>query len=728
MAKITQDSVVGIPLHQTLSYSETTKDNETYSVTRGGSVTTDMVAPPVPNGNPDTEHSVATYTDNVTTGQDNATITAQGNNVGTPDNLGNFYFLLTSASVNESASETTLRTSTYTDTKHTDNGGGNFTNDSVSVSSTSNGTDSFTLLEASHEDPTTNIMMVDSYDLSGNGTSTGPTNQSTHHDNQSQGSGHTDSGHVDTTSNKNDTVSYSFRTAGSISDNGWVNTAATATESGLETFTLTLNSYDNDSTWGIHSVSAADAGTDSFVFTQTGTAANATLGLSRSGTDAFSNSPNSGSDTFSVSQSAPAENGVIYSGSQAGSNASAWSYRYLNPDLTYGTENVSGIGFQWSTSPGGGVSVPFPTNQLHGATFASPVVGAADQAVTFASETVNAANNLTNGLLNPLQKTAYSVAKASADPFQSWTGFAETVVGFGRTANQTVLAGLAKRFTADARFFAVASQNPSVTGDPVTDTLNLTGGWLDTVTGSLTVSLRSWLGVGSLVDMRSGAYQTGQVLGQLTNAALMVFGGSLTGALGWAARSLQVANIAGQTVQGVEAVQNGDILGAVQAFANVALVAAWGTPACTQSSIVAWGLRTIHGVAAGQLVESSMGKFASGDWFGGFADLADAGANLYMMACFTGGMQVMTQRGWVRGSGRRRTTRWRRAMNTSRSAKLNSSASRPCSKRGLGFGTCMFTAKKFARRQNTPSTSGAKAGPPLRIYYPATGYAVTTGG
>ncbi len=247
-------------------------------------------------------------------------------------------------------------------------------------------------------------MMVDSYDLSGNGTSTGPINQSTHHDNQSQGSGHTDSGYVNTTSNKNDTVSYSFRTAGSISDNGWVNTAATATESGLETFTLTLNSYDNDSTWGIHSVSAADAGTDSFAFTQTGTAATATLGLSRSGVDAFSNSPNSGSDTFSVSQSAPANNGQVSGGSQAGSNSSNWSYLYRNPDLTYSTESVSGIGFQWATNPGGGVSVPYPTNLLHGASFAAPVVSAADQAVSFASETVNAANILTSNLLAPCKR------------------------------------------------------------------------------------------------------------------------------------------------------------------------------------------------------------------------------------------------------------------------------------------------------------------------------------
>ncbi len=128
----------------------------------------------------------------------------------------------------------------------------------------------------------------------------------------------------------------------------------------------------------------------------------------------------------------------------------------------------------------------------------------------------------------------------------------------------------------------------------------------------------------------------------------MVFGGGMTGALGWVARSLQVANIAGQTVQGVQALKDGDVMGAVQSFLNVGLVAAWGVAACTQSNILAWGLRTIHGVAAGQLVESSIGKFASGDWFGGFADLADAGANLYMMACFTGEMQVLTQRGWVR--------------------------------------------------------------------------------
>ncbi len=63
---------------------------------------------------------------------------------------------------------------------------------------------------------------------------------------------------------------------------------------------------------------------------------------------------------------------------------------------------------------------------------------------------------------------------------------------------------------------------------------------------------------------------------------------------------------------------------------------------------MAWGQRALQGIAAGQLVVSSIGKFASGDWFGGFADLAEAGANVYMMGCFTGEMQVLTQRGWVR--------------------------------------------------------------------------------
>ncbi len=109
--KLTQDYAdprTGAAVHQILNYSETTKVGEGYSVTHSGSVTTDMVAPPPPNGNPSTEHSVSTFTDNVTTGQENATITAQGNDVGTPDNSGNLYFLLTAASVNESASETTL--------------------------------------------------------------------------------------------------------------------------------------------------------------------------------------------------------------------------------------------------------------------------------------------------------------------------------------------------------------------------------------------------------------------------------------------------------------------------------------------------------------------------------------------------------------------------------------------------------------------------------------------
>jgi hypothetical protein len=99
-------------------------------------------------------------------------------------------------------------------------------------------------------------------------------------------------------------------------------------------------------------------------------------------------------------------------------------------------------------------------------------------------------------------------------------------------------------------------------------------------------------------------------------------------------------------IHGVEAIKNGDVLGAVQAFMSVGLTAARGVSACNRvSTVVQWSQRALHGAAAGQMIISAAGKFANGDWFGGFVDLADAGSNLYMMGCFAAGTPLLTPTG-----------------------------------------------------------------------------------
>jgi hypothetical protein len=126
----------------------------------------------------------------------------------------------------------------------------------------------------------------------------------------------------------------------------------------------------------------------------------------------------------------------------------------------------------------------------------------------------------------------------------------------------------------------------------------------------------------------------------------MVVTGGAGGLLGVAENGLQLTAMVGGTLHGVEALKAGDLWGAIQAFAGVGLSAVRGVSACARESVVLqWGQRALHGVAFGQLVVSAFGKFADGDWFGGLVDLADAGANLYMMGCFAAGTPLLTPDG-----------------------------------------------------------------------------------
>jgi hypothetical protein len=171
-------------------------------------------------------------------------------------------------------------------------------------------------------------------------------------------------------------------------------------------------------------------------------------------------------------------------------------------------------------------------------------------------------------------------------------------------------------------------------------------GWGDTLTFGLTAKIRQGLGYDDVVDKNSSAYQTGTTVGQLHNVALGLVGGSASGVLGLVQKGMQLSGEVAGVIHGVEAIKNGDVLGAVQAFMSVGLTAARGVSACNRvSTVVQWGQRALHGAAAGQMVISAAGKFANGDWFGGFVDLADAGANLYMMGCFAAGTPLLTPTG-----------------------------------------------------------------------------------
>jgi hypothetical protein len=73
---------------------------------------------------------------------------------------------------------------------------------------------------------------------------------------------------------------------------------------------------------------------------------------------------------------------------------------------------------------------------------------------------------------------------------------------------------------------------------------------------------------------------------------------------------------------------------------------AWPPRAASQSvrpypGIAQAGKLALHGTQAATLIVSSFGKFDQGDYFGGFADLVDAGANLHVMrSCFAPGTPI----------------------------------------------------------------------------------------
>jgi hypothetical protein len=188
------------------------------------------------------------------------------------------------------------------------------------------------------------------------------------------------------------------------------------------------------------------------------------------------------------------------------------------------------------------------------------------------------------------------------------------------------------------------------------DFSNFAAGMGDKVSFGLTQQFRAGCGYDDVVDKTSLAYGLGSAAGQLVNTGLMVAGGAASGVLGTVEKGLQVAGVAVNTYDGVMALKDGNILGALTSFMAVGLAASRGVSSCARISTIAQvGQQALHGTQAATLIVSSFGKFDQGDYFGGFADLVDAGANLYMMTCFAGDMYVLTKRGWIRWD---RLTKW----------------------------------------------------------------------
>ena len=182
-------------------------------------------------------------------------------------------------------------------------------------------------------------------------------------------------------------------------------------------------------------------------------------------------------------------------------------------------------------------------------------------------------------------------------------------------------------------------------------TVDFTSGVIDTITGGLTMYLRQYLqeniGLPDPVNYNSSAYRVGGQVGQLLGVGMMLFG---VGAPGLLTTALYFAQTGGQIVSGVYLYADGDIVGAAVAFAGAALSAMgpFVSPCSRASTLMAWGQRILHGVAAGKGVVAAFGDFAHGDTFGGFVNLVDAAANLYMgtRACFPARSPLRTRDGY----------------------------------------------------------------------------------
>ncbi len=184
--------------------------------------------------------------------------------------------------------------------------------------------------------------------------------------------------------------------------------------------------------------------------------------------------------------------------------------------------------------------------------------------------------------------------------------------------------------------------------DPFEAQVDFFAGVADTLTLGLTSKLRQTLDIDA-VNYDSAMYTVGSHVGHAINTALMfVNPASVGGALGEALGVMNKVQEAVGLVQGVQALAEGRIWDAAQSFAGMGLAGLRGRSPCSwRSAIAGWGQRGLHAISVGQNLGAAWQALQEGDVLGALVDLADAGANAYrfQQACFAAGTPLLWEFG-----------------------------------------------------------------------------------
>ncbi len=306
-----------------------------------------------------------------------------------------------------------------------------------------------------------------------------------------------------------------------------------------------------------------------------------------------------------------------------------------------------------------GLSDPRPTGDPTAALgaqkqegLAAQILLGANSAVPTGYEALSGWQTMANQLRGLLGSAAGMSQQARAglgtDLGAAWQATLDQGIQAWQAMTPQVLAALQGYSTGENQFAVAQSQIPSTfsptypsppvwTGDILKDLTNLFGAWANNLTFGLYYRAMQAIGWANVFDTSSGAWALGNIIGQVHNSLLMVFSGGATGWAQTAVQGLNYVGMVGATLQGVDALRDGDIGGALMAFAQIGLLAVRGMDPCNTTGIVTWGQRAIQGVMGAQSASNAFQAFSNGDYLQGFASLFDAGANFFLMskACFT---------------------------------------------------------------------------------------------
>ena len=175
-------------------------------------------------------------------------------------------------------------------------------------------------------------------------------------------------------------------------------------------------------------------------------------------------------------------------------------------------------------------------------------------------------------------QAATGSAASGAQLHALWQGTLDQTLALWQTVQPQVYAAIAANRTLEARIAAFKNEvpkdyaptppppPPTSSRDGLEWASNFFAGWADTLTMGITQKIRQGLGYDDVVDKNSGAYKAGSTVGTIHNTLLGAFG---LGAAGWAKTGLDALNVVGMVggaLNGVQALKDGDIYGAVMSL------------------------------------------------------------------------------------------------------------------------------------------------------------------